>query len=223
MRFLQDHILLLLLLLIAILVTFLWLLRFRERLHISRLTALLMAIGQEICGVICVMAFAKLEGSSIGAISIFGAVFFTPLPIWLNAKLIHRPAGELFDILAIPMIFTLLLTRINCLSAGCCYGVPIFGSRLLWPTREAEMLYYAVFLFLMAPKVLKGETDGRVYPLYMGSYGIARGIIEFFRFSHGASSIFHLSHIWAILAIAIGFSIYFELTARGQKRKKNHS
>lgn len=223
MRYLQDHSLLLLLLLLGIAATFLWLLRFRERLKISWLAALAMAIGQEICGVVNVMAFARLEGAGVGAISMFGAVFFTPLAIWLNAKLIRRPASELFDILAIPMIFTLLLTRINCLSAGCCYGVPIFGSRLLWPTREAEMLYYAVFLFLMAPKVLKGETDGRVYPLYMGSYGLVRGIIEFFRFSYGARSIFHLSHFWAILAIAIGFSIYFELTARGQKRKKNHS
>lgn len=202
----------------GILATFLWLLRFRERLRISWRTALLMAIGQEFCGVINVMVFAKLEGAGIGAISMFGAVFFTPLAIWINAKLIRHPARELFDILAIPMIFTLFLTRINCLTAGCCYGVSMFGSHFRWPTREAEMLFYLVFLAIEAPKVLKGETDGRVYPLYMGAYGVARGLIEFVRYSAGTNTIFHLSHIWALLAITLGFGIYIDLTEKARKR-----
>lgn len=220
MTFVREHTLLILLLIIGIIVTFLWLLRFRERLRISWWTALIMAIGQELCGVINVMAFARLEGAGIGAISMFGAVFFTPLAIWVNAKLIRRPAKELFDILAIPMIFTLFLTRINCLVAGCCYGVSIFGTHLRWPTREAEMLFYLVFLAIEAPKVWKGQTDGRVYPLYMGAYGVARGLIEFVRYSAGTNAIFHLSHIWALLAITLGFGIYIDLKEKARKRKK---
>lgn len=220
MGFIRNHSLLCLLLVIAITVTFLWLLQFRERLRISRGTALLMAIGHVLFGVLCVMAFALVEGAGFGSISIFGAVFFSPIAMYLNAKWIHRPMGEVFDILAPPMMFTLMLTRINCLVSGCCYGVFIGASQLRWPTREAEMLYYLVFLLIMAPKVLRGETDGRVYPLYMGTYGLARGLIEFFRYSAGAKSIFHLSHIWAMVAITLGFSIYFELSERKRRKRK---
>ena len=220
MSAIRENYVLILLLILAIAGTFLWLLRFRERLKISWWAALLMAIGHVLFGVVCVHVFARFEGASIGAMSIFGAVFFLPIALYLDSKILRCPASETFDILVIPMIFTLFLTRINCLISGCCFGIPIGSTNLHWPTREAEMLYYIVFILFVAPKVLKEETHGEIYPLYMGSYGIARGIIEFVRYSPGAQTIFHLSHIWAFLSITLGFSIYFEVSARYQKKKK---
>ena len=222
MNAIRENYVLILLLILAIAGTFLWLLRFRERLKISWWGALLMAIGHVLFGVVCVHVFARFEGASIGAMSIFGAVFLMPIALYLDSKILRCPASETFDILVIPMIFTLLLTRINCLIGGCCYGVPIGATHLRWPTREAEILFYLVFIFIEGPKVFKGETSGEVYPLYMGSYGLARAIIECFRYSAGTKTIFHFSHIWAILSITLGFGIYFELSERIRRKKKRN-
>ena len=46
--------------------------------------------------------------------SIFGAVFFMPVGYYLGAKLFRRPLADVFDIFAVPMIFTLFCSRINC-------------------------------------------------------------------------------------------------------------
>lgn len=180
--------------------------------------ALLLSVAHVIFGVLCVRVFARFEGAGSGAMSIFGAVFFMPLGYFLGAKLFKRPVADVFDVFAVPMIFTLFCSRINCLVSGCCIGLQIPGTSLRWPTREAEMLFYLVFLAIDAPKVLKGKTRGEVYPLYMAAYGIFRGIIECFRHSDATTNLFHLSHVWAILSLAIGLSIYFEMRSGAKKR-----
>ena len=216
MAFIREHVLLLVLI-FACVVTFLWLLRFRGRLRMTWWAALGLSLLHVVYGVACVSVFARMEGASVGAMSIFGAVFFMPIGYYLGAKLFRRSIADVFDIFAIPMIFTLFCSRINCLMSGCCYGLTIGGSNLRWPTREAEMLFYIVFLALIAPKVLKGGLSGRVYPLYMAAYGLFRGVIECFRYSATSTGIFHLSHVWAILSFTLGLTIYLEM---GEKRKQ---
>lgn len=220
LAFIKAHTLVIVLVLAAA-ATFLWLMRFCQRLRMTWWAALGFSILHVFFGVLCVRVFARFEGASVGAMSIFGAVFFMPLGYFLGAKLFKRPMAEVFDIFAVPMIFTLFCSRINCLVSGCCYGLPIPGTSLRWPTREAEMLFYIVFLALEAPKVLRGKTKGEVYPLYMLCYGVFRAVIECFRHSDATTNLFHLSHVWAILSIAIGLSIYAELKNRaGRKSRK---
>ncbi len=98
---------LLLVLILAAVTTFVWLLQFQKRLRMPWWAALLLSILHVIYGVVCVRAFARLEGASSGAMSIFGAVFFMPVGYFLGAKLFRRPLADVFDIFAVPMIFTL--------------------------------------------------------------------------------------------------------------------
>lgn len=220
--FLNEH-MLVLILAVAGLATYVWLLLFRQRLKMTWWSSLLLSVLHVLYGVACVHVFAKFEGAGIGAMSIFGAVFLMPLGYFLGAKLFKRPVTEVFDIFAVPMVFTLFCSRINCLVSGCCTGLEIGHSGLHWPTREAEMLFYLVFLALLAPRVKRAEMRGRVYPLYMVSYGIFRAIIECFRYSPTYNSIFHLTHIWALLSIAIGLSVYFELRERSVPPKTDQN
>lgn len=215
MAFLREHVLLVILILAGT-ATFLWLLQFRSRLRMTWWAALGLSVLHVLFGVLCVRVFARLEGASVGSMSIFGAVFFMPIGYFLGAKLFRRPMAEVFDIFSIPMIFTLFCSRINCLIAGCCHGLEIGHTGLRWPTRETEMLFYLVFLLLVAPKVRKGETGGRVYPIYMLAYGIFRAVNECFRYSSATESIFHLSHVWALLSIAIGLSVCLVMRNRNK-------
>ena len=206
--------------------TFVWLLHFRGRLQMAWYVAIGLSLLHVAYGVFCVKAFAVLEGNELGegAMSLFGAVFFMPLAYWLGAKLTKRSTAEVFDIFAICMIFTLMCARVNCLFAGCCIGRQISShSALRWPTRELELVFYAVFLFLMTPRVWRGKTYGQVYPVYMITYGLVRSVLECFRVS-STNNLFHLSHVWALASIAIGAAFYAELKrSRERKKSRKHS
>ena len=214
-QFFQENRLLLLLGLAAV-VTFLWLLRFRSRLRMKWYAALCMGALYVVYGVFCVKAFAVLEGIPIsnGAMSMFGVVFFMPLGFWLGAKLTKQSIAEVSDILTPCMIFSLLCARVNCLLAGCCMGRMIPGLEpWRFPTRELEMVFYIVFLAIIAPRILRGKTYGQVYPLFMFSYGVVRFVLEFFRVS-STDHLFHLSHVWALIAFSLGLGLYAEIKRR---------
>ena len=203
-----------LLLAFATATTAVWLWLNRKRLRISPWAILPLSLVHVAVGVACVKLFAIMEGAEPGAQSLFGAVFFMPLAYWLAARLFRRNVADVFDVLAVCMIFTLMCARVNCLLSGCCVGRQISpDTALRWPTREAELVYYLVFLPLAIPRVLRGDSHGQIYPLYMISYGIVRFVLEFFRVS-ATGTVFHLSHLWAILALCLGFGFYVETNRR---------
>ena len=211
---------LLLILVFAALLTIAWLLAVRKRLNMPWYAAVLFGALHVVYGVLCVRVFARMEGGGSGSMSLFGAVFFMPVAYFLGAKLFKRPMAEVFDLFAVPMIFTMLCARCNCLIAGCCLGRYIPGTAMRWPTRELEIVFYLVFLALVVPRVWRSETKGRAYPLYMLCYGVFRAVVECFRES-SSQTLLHVSHIWAFLALALGLSIYIEQTKRlNQKTKK---
>ena len=169
--------------------TAVWLWMLRPRLRMSRIAVILFSLAHLAVGVACVKVFAAMEAgeaSGISRMSLFGAIFFLPVFYFAGAKITKRKASDVFDIFGVAMIATLFFARINCLIAGCCKGLSIHGLEpARWPTREAELVFYVVFLALMAPRVFKNKTKGRLYPIYMIAYGAFRFTIEFFRESTG--------------------------------------
>ena len=66
-----------------------------------------------------------------------------------------------------------------------------------------------------------GEKHGVTLHIYtrMATYGAFRFFNEFFRTS-SSEMLFHLSHLWAVIAFVVGLSIYAETKARNRKGKK---
>lgn len=235
--FFEAHGVLILLLLAGTIFTFVWTMLNRDKLRFKWYAAAPLALLHTVVGVACVMAFAKLEnigrGSSAdGAVmSLFGAIFFLPLFYYLLAKITKRKTADVFDTFTVSMAFTLLCARVNCLFAGCCQGKCIHGiTGPQWPTREIELVFYAAILTFLILRIWKKMNFGELYPLYMVSYGVFRFIIEFFRMTlddqtslqlNGkyTDSVFHLSHLWAVLSVCIGLSIYLEVR---KKHSINH-
>lgn len=172
-----------------------------------------------VCGVLSVKVFAFLETGDAGNMSLFGGVFFMPVLYYIGAKVSKRNVKAVFDTFTICMIFTVMCARINCIVSGCCTGLYIPGTHFRFPTRELEVLYYIIMLVLLIPRVKKGRNPGGIYPLYMASYGAFRFADEFFRTS-STGMLFHLAHVWAAIAFAVGLSIYMEINARNHRRKK---
>ena len=233
------------LLAIGVLFTFVCLYYFRAVLKLNLLAAIIVALLCTGIGLYLVRAFAFIEGNkNKGAMSLFGVVFLMPVFFLLGAKITKRSMQKVCDVLTPCMLFTVALARVNCLISGCCIGkvIPFFNNTTLrWPTREIELIYYlSMMLFCFSAdqqfyldkkplifqklgKTLKDKlfVSGSLYPLYMMSYGVLRFILEFVR-QKEEKSLFHLSHLWAILACGIGALFYFQLRVEEKlKAKKN--
>jgi len=197
-----------------------WLHRCRERLHLRWLSVLLLSVLHTVLGVLSVKVFALFETGNFSNMSLFGGVFFMPLFYWGVAKLAKQKAADVFDVFTICLVFTLMCARLNCMISGCCLGahIPIEGlTHLRFPTREMELLFYVILLSRLWRKVLSGSARGMIYPIYMISYGIFRFVTETLRVSSRADSILHISHLWALLSLGIGISIYGELQKKEKK------
>lgn len=197
-----------------------WLHRCRERLHLRWLSVLLLSVLHTVLGVLSVKVFALFETGNFSNMSLFGGVFFMPLFYWVVAKLAKQKAADVFDVFTICLVFTLMCARLNCIISGCCLGahIPIEGlTHLRFPTRELELLFYVILLSRLWRKVVTGSARGMIYPIYMISYGIFRFVTETLRFSDRTDSILHVSHLWALLSLGIGISIYGELQKKEKK------
>lgn len=197
-----------------------WLHRCRERLHLRWPSVLLLSVLHTVLGVLSVKVFALFETGDFSNMSLFGGVFFMPLFYWGVAKLAKQKTADVFDVFTICLVFTLMCARLNCIISGCCLGahIPIEGlTHLRFPTRELELLFYVILLSRLWRKVLSGSARGMIYPIYMISYGIFRFVTETLRFSDRTNSILHVSHLWALLSLGIGISIYGELRKKEKK------
>lgn len=197
-----------------------WLHRCRERLYLRWLSVLLLSVLHTVLGVLSVKVFALFETGDFSNMSLFGGVFFMPLFYWGVAKLAKQKTADVFDVFTICLVFTLMCARLNCMISGCCLGahIPIEGlTHLRFPTRELELLFYVLLLSRLWRKVLSGSARGMIYPIYMISYGIFRFVTETLRFSDRTNSILHVSHLWALLSLGIGISIYGELQKKEKK------
>ena len=213
LTWLSDHALILLLS-CGTLFNVYWLHRCRERLHLRWLSVLLLSVLHTVLGVLSVKVFALFETGDFSNMSLFGGVFFMPLFYWGVAKLAKQKAADVFDVFTICLVFTLMCARLNCIISGCCLGahIPIEGlTHLRFPTREMELLFYVLLLSQLWRKVVTGSARGMIYPIYMITYGIFRFVTETLRVSNRTDSILHVSHLWALLSLGIGISIYGEL------------
>ena len=207
----------------ACIATFVWLMLVRDRLKAKWYVLAALSVLHIVFGVLFVKCFAFLEapdGGFSGAMSLYGAVFFMPVLYFAGAKLFRRDTGQVFDMFTVPLVFTLACARVNCIFSGCCLGkiIPFITSRTArWPTREAELVFYAVFLAVIISKIVKRKNHGEIYPLYLMCYGAFRFVIEFFRESE-TTNLFHRAHIWSAVAVIAGASFYFEIYRKSKKK-----
>lgn len=187
----------------ATVLSFIWLFFNRERLKAKWWEVLIVAILHTVFGMGCVLLFAIIEGANPGAISMFGGIFFMPLFYFVYAKIKKLPFGVVFDTFLISLTVTLLLSRVHCLYAGCCIGKYIGDSDIRYPTREIEIGFHTIFITTMIIFIYKKIMPGRLYPVYLISYGVFRFTIEWFRESSTYSS-FHIAHVWSIIAFLVG-------------------
>ncbi len=177
-----------------------------------------------IFGVICAKATGVIEKGSMEGFSMIrmtGAILSMPLFFWLACKVRKWPVPEAFDVLTIVFVIGYAMMRVSCFLHGCCQGIEIPGLGLRVPLRELEIILFAVFMVVQFPKFKAGTCGGKLYPLLMIWYGVFRFIAEWFRVEYfQAFWIFHWAHIWSVIMIVAGISVYGELEAARQRKNQ---
>lgn len=207
-----------------IICNFFWLVKCKKLLGINAVQAAIIAVLHDIIGygAMKVLAIIEVGGNMEKAANmrLFGAVFALPLLYFGVSKAIKKKFALVMDAASICLVIGLIFGRLNCLTEGCCFGMLLPGSSALrWPIREMEIIYYLAFVIIYCGKILKGKTNGEVYPMYMITYGALRFILELFRVEYSGVGALHWGSVWAIISVLMGLSIYYSEKEK-QKRKE---
>lgn len=203
---------------------YIWLRVMREEMPMKWWMAVPFAVLCHAWALFCAKAFSALEFWSLSGFSgmrLYGVLFFVPALIYIAAKAAGWKMAKAFDILSICVMYCHLIIRLNCLMMGCCGGTKIPGTNgLHWPIRELEMALYVVLLIIWLPRVRRGQTNGEVYPVLMIAYGAVRFVLEWFRAEYVTfAGIWHWAHVWSLLCLCIGLSVYFTMLSRKTYQK----
>ncbi|MBE6638177.1 MAG: hypothetical protein E7616_01795 [Ruminococcaceae bacterium] len=221
-RWILSHNIVIFAVLIFIAIIF-WLLRFENKLKINIPEASLVSLLHVVIGWTCMRFLAIVEAGfdleKAANIRLYGAIFALPFLYYAWAKKTNRSIPLVMDISAICVICGAIGGRFNCLTKGCCDGIPFFFNEAYrWPLRQIELAFYAIFIIYYFRKIGTAKTYGQVYPIYLISYGLLRFICEFVRKEYTTQiGIFHIAQIWSLIAIAVGVVWLYEVN------KKYHS
>lgn len=196
-----------------------WLCKFQKKLKLTWTEIYLIPLFHVVIGWSCMWFLAVAEAGfdleKAADIRLYGAFFALPALYYAWAKVMKRDPATVMDLSAICAVCGAISGRLHCLSAGCCEGIPLGSIR--WPVREAELVFYFLFILFFAGKILKGKTNGQIYPLFMIQYGVLRFLIECVREEYTARvGVLHLAHIWSLISIAAGAAWYLAII---KKRK----
>lgn len=194
-------------LVIGVFVMSMWWMKFQKQLNMKWYWAPILSTGHFIFSLIFIKFWALLEVGFVAEeaanMRLYGAIFFLPIVYYVGAKLTKRDVSLVMDMLSVCAAIGLLLVRVNCLITGCCDGICITPETTVrWPLVEMEMVVCILVIFYYWQRVYKRNTNGTAYPFTILVYSIFRFIIEWVREEYtGQIWIFHLAHIWALIAI----------------------
>ncbi len=157
-----------------------------------------------ISGVVGAFCMHYVENGDFNGTSFFGGMFLSIIVMPLVALVLRVRPMELMDVCAPAGCLMLAVLKLDCLRAGCCYGLPIGyinGELVRYPSQIMEML--AVLLVMVV--LLRRIPAGRLAPWYMILYGVVRFVLNFARDDlQPFVWILPPGNFWSLISIAIG-------------------
>lgn len=151
-----------------------------------------------------------IEAGTFQGRSFYGSVLILPLLMPLAARILRVRREDVMDACGIGIAFISCLEKLNCLTNGCCEGrwfrlmVGGFDLSFTFPSQLLESAAGLIIAIALTVVLLQDRTPGAIYPLFLVIYGIARFILNWFRYPTG--TILFLPHgcFWSLIAIAWG-------------------
>lgn len=199
--------------------------RYRDRIGLGIIGAVGLSVLYSACSVAAALAFALIEGflsgstgANGGAVSTYGIYFIGSCMMLLVCRFFHLPSSGVMDLYAVFAMPSLFMMRLNCLASGCCIGLPMWDTGYHWPTRESELIFYALMFILMWRMMSKEKYAGQLFPLLMVCYGSFRFVNQWFR-DTGSEGL-HMAHGWSILCALIGLGLLLTLRKENSDSEK---
>lgn len=192
----------------------------RRWLPMEKLKTAAFAVLLTVCGLASVKIMAFVESGSWGGQSFFGAVFLEPLFLLLLAVILREKWETLLDLSAPSICGMLMIMKLECLRSGCCNGRILYkdaGTVIRFPSQLVELiaaLALAVFLILL---IREAKQKGKIYPIFMVSYGAVRFVLNLFRDTTPFVWILPAGNFWSLIAIAVGI-LWLMLLKRRQNK-----
>lgn len=197
----------------------------RRWVAMGKLKTIVFAVLLTACGLASVKIMAFIESGEWSGLSFFGAVFLEPVFLLLLALLLREKWTTLLDLSAPSICGMLMVMKMECLRSGCCKGRILFknaGKVVRFPSQLVELLAalaIAAFLIWLMRNV---QNRGKIYPIFMVTYGIVRFVLNLFRVTTPFVWILPAGNFWSLVAIAVGVLWLLVLKRKAGKTDENN-
>ena len=111
--------------------------------------------------------FFECGMKDFSGMSFFGAVYLVLLGMPIIGMIFRLKPMESLDACAPCVAAIVGFQRFGCYCAGCCGGIPMGGSGMLWPAQLMEGFFdMAILMFLLIAEE-KGFAKRKGYPLFL--------------------------------------------------------
>lgn len=180
----------------------------RKWVTIGKLMTVVFAVLLTACGLASVKLMYFIESGGWGGQSFFGAVLFEPVFLLLLALVLREKWETLLDLSAPSICGMLMVMKAECLRSGCCVGRILFktaeGVVVRFPSQIVELLTALALVVFLIRQMRKEKNRGKIYPMFMVSYGVVRFILNLFRATNPFVWILPAGNFWSLVSIIIG-------------------
>ena len=172
-----------------------------------------------------VLAYIENQFSNWGANNIVRAFVWFPLIALIPNLFLKIDKKDLCDFIAPCCALVQAISHIGCIFAGCCQGYPmtdglynpvsqmtVFPSQLV----ECGVALAIFFLCIWMAKHFGDSVNGKIFPLFLVSFGATRFVLEFFRANRKIIGNISILALHALLMVIVGM-IWLALASRKQE------
>lgn len=167
-----------------------------------------------------------VEAGTMEGRSFFGTVFLTPVVTIIAARLIRVSVADVLDATAVSCAFVAMFEKIGCSIDGCCQGrvfqfvsdnqIKIFQ----FPSQITESIAGLVIALILLRWLVRGRYSGKLYPLFLVLYGIARFVLNWLRSARPFIWFLPAGNFWSLISIAAGIVCLRVMKCRTENKGK---
>lgn len=180
---------------------------------------------------IYLQGWASTGFQSFGKNNIVKGFVFFPIFCILLAKAMKEDKHKVLDVAALNMPLVQWISHKACIFPGCCHGyewehgiINYETHTYLFPNQLLEsFVSFCVFLFLLLYAKKKNySTGGKLYPLFLITFGATRFLLEFLRDNDKVVLGISNLALWALLMVLVGTAWITSIPKAEAKSIKKH-
>jgi len=174
-----------------------------------------------------------------GGATYYGGLVLAIAGSWVFTRIKKISFLKVADIVSPSIGIGIFFTRIGCFLSGCCFGSPtscslgvvfppnspagsIYTGLRIHPTQLYSSFYGLLIFVLLLLVERKKKFDGFVFAFLCVFYGIARFVIDFFRYYERSAFVgagLTINQILSLGLIVVGITLLFYLKQRAESKE----